>query len=329
MTAEQRAGRRSDVIAIRAMAILTVMFGHSIILYSDSWNLYTTRISSPPLNALKDVINVIQMPLFFSVSGFCFLYTLRSGKAFPAFFFDKVRRILVPFVLIGLCWLYPMRLLCRYPEYIQQTFWHVFVWDILIGKDNGHLWFLPTLFVMLMLTWAICGFVRCRWLADGLLIMVGVGAMVMVPAGKPYVSQFADYYIYFVLGLFIHQHEDMLRRWLQGPLRILLAAGAVAMLTFYLFGMRRRLFVVVTAALVVLAVYLLMPNKVNAVTRAISRNSMGMYLFHSPLLYLSFAYWPDINPLLMMLINFVGFGALAYGMTNAIRKLGLGLMIGE
>ena len=48
MTAEQRAGRRSDVIAIRAMAILTVMFGHSIILYSDSWNLYTTRISSPP-----------------------------------------------------------------------------------------------------------------------------------------------------------------------------------------------------------------------------------------------------------------------------------------
>lgn len=65
---------------IRALAILLVMLGHSIIIYSSGWNLYDTTQSAPVLAHLKDIINVIQMPLFFSVSGFCLVFTLRCKR---------------------------------------------------------------------------------------------------------------------------------------------------------------------------------------------------------------------------------------------------------
>ena len=71
--------RREDIVNIRAIAIMLVALGHSIILYSSAWNLYETTVNAPVLDHLKNVINMVQMPLFFSVSGFCLVFTLARG----------------------------------------------------------------------------------------------------------------------------------------------------------------------------------------------------------------------------------------------------------
>ena len=71
--------RREDIVNIRAVAILLVMLGHSIILYSSTWNLYETTVQAPLLDHIKSIVNMIQMPLFFSVSGFCLVFTLLRG----------------------------------------------------------------------------------------------------------------------------------------------------------------------------------------------------------------------------------------------------------
>lgn len=94
-------------------------------------------------------------------------------------------------------------------------------------------------------------------------------------------------------------------------------------------GVESMLFGKIISLICVLAAYLVVPNHSTATLRKISRNSMGIYLFHFPLIYLSFNFWPNISPWLMVLINFVGFGAVAYGMTELVRKLGLGIVIGE
>ncbi|RGP01733.1 hypothetical protein DXA79_08640 [Bifidobacterium pseudocatenulatum] len=94
-------------------------------------------------------------------------------------------------------------------------------------------------------------------------------------------------------------------------------------------GVESMLFSKIISLIYVLAAYLVVPNHSTAALRKISRNSMGIYLFHSPLIYLSFNFWPNISPWLMVLINFVGFGTIAYGMTELVRKLGLGIVIGE
>lgn len=71
--------KREDIVSIRAIAILLVAFGHSIILYSSSWSLYETSVQSQVLDHLKNIINMLQMPLFFSVSGFCLVFTMLRG----------------------------------------------------------------------------------------------------------------------------------------------------------------------------------------------------------------------------------------------------------
>lgn len=64
-----------QITNIRVLAILIVVFGHSIILYSSAWNLYSTINKVQVLDYIKDIINLIQMPLFFSISGYLFMYS--------------------------------------------------------------------------------------------------------------------------------------------------------------------------------------------------------------------------------------------------------------
>lgn len=109
--------RRYDVSFIRALAILLVMLGHSIIIYSSGWNLYSTDVSAPLFDHLKDMINVVQMPLFFSVSGFCLVYTVGPVGCRPVGLGVKARRLLIPFLVVGLLWMLPIRLAVGYPGY--------------------------------------------------------------------------------------------------------------------------------------------------------------------------------------------------------------------
>ena len=67
------------ITSLRAFAILAVVFGHSIILYSDSWGLYQSVHDVPVFNTIKQIINLFQMPLFFSISGFLFSMILSAN----------------------------------------------------------------------------------------------------------------------------------------------------------------------------------------------------------------------------------------------------------
>ena len=124
--------RRQDIVDIRAIAILIVMFGHSVIIYSSAWNLYSSAIDSVFLDSLKKVINVIQMPIFFSVSGFCMLYTLRTSAGFKHFTMNRVKRVLIPFLIFGIFWLIPLRLILGYPSYKNHGLFRIICWDFLI-----------------------------------------------------------------------------------------------------------------------------------------------------------------------------------------------------
>lgn len=63
---------------IRVFAIIAVVFGHSIIIYSSSWGVYKTENVCQILDAAKRYINLFQRPLFFSLSGY--LFAISSKK---------------------------------------------------------------------------------------------------------------------------------------------------------------------------------------------------------------------------------------------------------
>lgn len=150
-----------------------------------------------------------------------------------------------------------------------------------------------------------------------------------IPVSWPYLGQFGRNYMWFVAGVLFHRYEKWIREVCTGGMKIVLVCAAVIGCLITECGVESMLFGKIISLICVLAAYLVVPKHSTATLRKISRNSMGIYLFHSPLIYLSFNFWPNISPWLMVLINFVGFGAVAYGMTELVRKLGLGIVIGE
>ena len=91
----------------------------------------------------------------------------------------------------------------------------------------------------------------------------------------------------------------------------------------------RVVFSLVLRALFVINVYGMTPEKTYTIIQRIDENSFGVYLFHSPLTYITFASIPNAQPALVVFINFVVWGSVAFGLTELIRKTKLKILIGE
>ena len=139
-------GKWSNKISnIRTIALLLVVFGHSIIIYSSSWDLYSTVNDVFVLDSIKKIIDIIQMPLFFSISGFLFYFTHKKGGSFVSLVKNKMKRLIIPYFMIGFTYMLPIRIVIGYKGYEGASAISI-IEKFLKVEDVGHLWFLPALF---------------------------------------------------------------------------------------------------------------------------------------------------------------------------------------
>ena len=325
--------RRDDITNVRALAIFLVVLGHSIILYSSAWGYYPTEQKSILLDNLKFLINGIQMPLFFSLSGFCFLWSWNRSSDFISQIIKKAQRLIIPYIMIGICWLFPIRMLVKYPYYNGLTVPHIIFKSILLGEDNGHLWFLPTLFFITAATSCIFQILEKSPLTS-FKVPIVFGASIYlyhfgIPSANRYINLAEANAIWFALGLTIHYLEA--NKWFESYKRR--KSKSIVLILLFLVNLLKQVVPpIASTALTCMAlasIYCVIPQKANLLTEKISKNSMGIYLFHSPLVYISFTYWPNIATMAMAAINLIGFGSVAYMLTNLIRATNMGWIIGE
>lgn len=228
----------------------------------------------------------------------------------------------------------------RYPRYQNQSATTIIFKDLLWGNDNGHLWFLPTLFLMLALSIILvklCGTgirLDITMTVLSILFVAMFGLMQSLIAVNVYLLQFTHHYIFFVLGFIYHRHEHLLyRQHGHSMLQHIVPKPVAALMLIACLALSWRVWsgsiTLVFSVISVFTIYMLMPQHSTKFLQLISKDSMGIYLFHSPMLYISFTYWPDINPILMMLINFIGFGSIAILLTELMRRVHFSLVIGE
>lgn len=108
----------SKLTSIRALAILMVILGHSIIIYDSAWGLVSTGVEASYFVVMKKLINIVQMPLFFALSGYLFYFTVQKGNGFLPLIWNKARRLLVPFLIVGLFFTLPIKMMLGVPGYI-------------------------------------------------------------------------------------------------------------------------------------------------------------------------------------------------------------------
>ncbi len=334
----EQAKRNSKITNMRALAILLVVLGHSIILYDPQWGLYRSVNVCSVLEIIKHFINVIQMPLFFSISGYCFVFSAAklSSMSGGKFIIEKAKRLLIPYCVIALLWMIPLRLVSHYSPWEGLSLIQI-LGKVFSGVDNGHLWYLGALFEMFLLSLIVekVIFAKNKSVAVMLVILVfALGLAVVsikIPADYLFVKNFTKNYYWFFVGSLINRWrtEERVNKIAAWILLGVSAAGVCVLVlcsgSFHWVISALAQYPVVTLLLV--AAYVLFPQGDNSVVSAYSKNSYGIYLFHSPLIYPVFCYCADMSPVIVVCLTFVVMHLIAFVLTSLLRKFGAGRMV--
>lgn len=338
---QTKSSKEIKLINIRFFAILMVVLGHSIIIYSESWNVFETIHSVAILNYLKKFIGIFQMPLFFSLSGYLFYYTCCKQRKFWTFLKDKFLRLIVPFVCVTALYMIPLKMLLNVPAFTSNNYFALLYRNIFELKSSGHLWFCIVLFIIFIIYFILDKIFKLsikdkkHFVIDALILVGALGFRYFAPDIKEIINltaiyRVATYLFWFYLGFIICKYfelgkkEDSSKLWFV-PYLCILTGGSIV----YTMLRGGFIFNMLSAFLFIVTIYLIVPAKTNKYVEYIERNSMGMFLLHSPLIYISFTYFPNINPILMVFINFVIYGLLTTVISELLRKTKLKFIIGE
>lgn len=177
-----------NVDIIRGFAILLVVLGHA--LAPD--NIVTT--DSKWCNVVHDFIYSFHMPLFFLISGFCYVQSENYGK----FFLRKSRYLLIPYLVFNMITMVMQRLLPFFTlvennlgEEIRQVFFY-----------GGSIWFVYVLFEIMVI------FPFIAKIIDGKVgracVLLTVSVVIYIFAGRNIgflcISQLTYYLPYFIIG---------------------------------------------------------------------------------------------------------------------------------
>ena len=201
---------------------------------------------------------------------------------------------------------------------------NIYLHDILLGHDNGHLWYLPCLFLCFIIAKIIFDLIKNNHV---LIITLTISIFLVlgsrfIPVGV--LRNTANYFIYFCFGMIFNKHSKIN---LRTGVKILIITLSVLMSFVSL--IRPSKLDVLTSLILLCLAYALVSKEDNKINDTISRNSFGIYLFHSPLIYITLAYLANSNPLLVVLISFLIFGTVAFLMTLVVRKTPARFIIGE
>lgn len=190
--------RLPEMDILRGMAILMVLLYHSIIVFPV--NLHEIQWCS----ALHTFLWVVQMPLFFLVSGFC--YSGLHGAGYGTYLRKKCSRILIPHIVFSLLDILPR--IIPNPLVNEQMEWRDAITDFVIygGSD----WFLWTLFVIAalfpLLLWAL---ERGKW--GRMTVLFFAFLMFVLKEQMPdefLLNMVSQYLLYYTAGWLLRQWRE-------------------------------------------------------------------------------------------------------------------------
>lgn len=311
---------------IRAFATILVVFGHSIIIYSSGWGVYSSMVEAPIFDWIKRFINIIQMPIFFSLSGFLFESQV-DRKRIGEILKTKLLRLFIPYYIISLFWMVPIKLLIAYPAYQGRSIGNIVVQDILLFGDNGHLWYLPCLFLCFLVHKIVKILYRENNIVE--LIIWSVALLVSIVADRlivvivPLCYQVCKFYVWFMTGGLIYRFGNAVNRTTD---RILPVVGVIFTVLSAVFG--NSIVTVIATIGDLYIIYRIMPKNKSRFCCFVSDKSFGIYLLHSPLIYITFFLFSNSSPAKVILINFVLFGMVATLLTSFITRSRLAFVLG-
>ena len=339
----------SHITLIRSVAILLVVLGHATAVFEAAWG-GQPQINFLPLSIVCRVIKTFHMPLFMSISGFLFYSQFNQSipesfqkhmlRAIP-FLKKKAYRLILPLILVKFLWVTPVRF---FSGYYASNDSNTTYFQCLLNTDVGHLWFLYVLFSIFVIQYVLCYFYKNNRtkLTITMLFSAIIGYAAMISGISVPIANILRYNYYFVLGEIIFafwNDEVKFERYLMGGSLIIAMSLTTVLVCGIIPKRSAKLFVeLLLASIDVVLVHKYaniicgkvgLAQTTKRVIGVISEYSMGIYLFHEPILYYVLSIFHAQDPFVLCAILFASGMVGSVLITYIIRAFRLFAILGE
>ena len=298
------------------------------------------------------LIYTFHMPLFMALSGALFKHKsigfTKAEMSFIEFFLLKFKRLLLPFLLVTIFYVIPIKYAVGYWSDSQNI-----VRDIILGQifvmGNNHLWFLPTLFLENLLF-----FIHWRYFENNLsvknrwLFLIFLGLLSLASNGLSYygvLMNVAKYSFWFYLGSCFERYREKMKQVIEKR-RLIVSFFIWCTLCIMIelsnyFGelgnvikpVIKMICAMEGAYMIYLVSYFVSIGsiRISKLETLIMRDSFGIYLYSDTLNYL-LLFWfslifgisgftSNLNMIVLAIVRFVFSLAVAVLITEFLRKI--------
>lgn len=318
---------------LKVLTQILVVTGHACRMYVGD-GAFTPTDASALLRTVSLYLYGFHMPLYFLLSGAVYGCGLSAGKYQNRlrFLLKKLVRLMIPYLFFGLFYVGPVLVLTG----LTDSYTDFCLNAILKGGNSRHLWFLLALlwiFVMAVLVQPLI------YKTPVLVIALSLGVCFLscyLYVGSQVTTAMYEQ-LYFFGGIYLNLYFDKIANFLR-RCRGLLAIPAGLAVFGYLYYPNWP-FTPVWAWAGILAAFSLVLGLEPLMARFVKtrfytwslKNCFGIYLFHPMLIYLAYDWLGSrsVPPLLFCPAVIVLSYALSGLLTSAVRRLHLGILIGE
>lgn len=314
---------------LRAYATILVVIGHALCVCLGAWG-HKVFINDGIGYVFFKWIYSFHMPLFAFITGYLFYYQfeIREKKiTVKKFLIDKIRRLIIPLFIFKYFLLQPIWAFTEQRAYPT-------VESYLINTEVGYLWFLYIIFAIYMTLYFI-KFIRKKAIVSSLIVLIGCNCFSGYFPSQ--VNRFLELLFYAILGMLLCKKTIYNKINMKMLPRFIFVYMGLYVVTQYNQGILESVTRLLSGMMIMIILLMISQaircnDQTKVFISAISVNSMGIYLFHEPMLEWVAAYehfLPHMNMLFETVALVVISILISIVITILIKKSKLGWIIGE
>lgn len=323
-----------DLDYLKVIGILLVVIGHCTSIYTGGW-VYKSPVNAPIYGLIASYVYTFHVPMLVFVSGAIYYYCRKNKekyKSLKGLVSNKFKRLIVPFLTIGLFYSIPIKYLIGNIE--KGTLLNS-IRDFLIGLNTGHLWYLLMLFDIFILFYLYEKFILNK--KYSVIVNIAVFTLMYVCSGfftsLFLINRAIQYSIFFYLGYECFRSKDKIysKMVFTKTLIIIILIPILIIISLALILVSKitidniilsRVFSLINVIIALigitetfLAVYLLnnklksrkLQSNIDKCMKFLNKYSFNIYLLHEPLIFIILSYIAskNINSTILVLACFI------------------------
>ncbi|MBV4440197.1 acyltransferase family protein [Clostridium tyrobutyricum] len=344
---ENKQEKLINVVFLKVVAILLVVLGHAMYVYTGH-KPFQMQVQSSALNVISLYIYSFHMPLFIFISGYLYFYVKiekNKYRNFKKFICNKFLRLGVPYIIFGFLYLVPIRWLIGYyklrPGTSHMSLAQIYFKHIVLAEMPGHLWFIYALFGIFILFYIIEKYLKYNVKVSFIILLALHIISYKLPAYFS-INNIASYLFYFYLGYLFRDYIKQIIKFLNKNVLIYIFLVQIILFIVGIYFQNAKIYHLIDPGLGILGIILCFgisikfnnPNNKlikNRMFQLLDRDSYPLYLFHDPIIdiALSFLMLTKINPFLITAICFIVGMGISLLLTKLFRIIKLKFIWGE